>query len=189
MLRALRDRSRSPVPVLSSCIRRTDMVGRALFLRTWMRHLVCPPTVLDGQMYFETVKPNANWPGNIWLRFEVPRELSLGGRTYAVDFTLWHGETLAAATELPLHRGSANKGRALILNWPRAPRGRGRVIVSRLVGMSFLFDEPLLRSQGFTRYAASLDVHHRDHVHENCLLGNLRVEFGPSHVSRHNRER
>jgi len=79
MLRALRDRSRSPVPVRSSYIRRTNMVGHALFLRAWMRHLVCLPTVLDGHTYFETVKPTANWPGDIWLRFEVPRELSLGG--------------------------------------------------------------------------------------------------------------
>ena len=130
-----------------------------------------------------------NFPGDVWLRAESPYALNLNGAEYAVDFTLWHGGELGSATRVQLLRGSASQQRALVLNWPRAPRGRGRVIVSRLVGMSLFFDVHRWRYLGHERFCQALHVHHVDDVHEHCLLNNLSVEVGSEHVGRHNARR
>ena len=123
------------------------------------------------------------------MRFEKPYVLRLPeDKLYAMECTLWHGEALETATELPLHRGSSNQGRALVFNWPGAGDD-GRVIVSRLIGMSLLLDAGSWATRGFGRFNQGLVVHHLDHCHENCFLGNLAVEERGPHVGQHNRER
>jgi hypothetical protein len=160
----------------------------AAYLRVWLRHLQAPPSVLAGRAYFQLVNEH-RLPGHVWLQAEPPHVINFDNVVYTVDFTLWHGGDLGSATRVPLLRGSANQHRALVMNWPRAPRGRGRVIVSRLVGMSLFFDADRWRYLGYERFCQALHVHHMDDVHEHCLLSNLSVEIGSEHVARHNARR
>ena len=108
---------------------------------------------------------------------------------YALDFSLWHGATLQTAVRLPLLRGSSNQQRALTFCWPKAERSEGRVIVSRMVGMSLLYDVQRWAAPGYERFSQKLVVHHLDEVHENNFLINLSVEVGGDHVGGNNRRR
>ena len=168
---------------------RTEAAAVGSFVREWRRGLCAPPVVDDGLVYFPLAKEVPEWPGYVWARIQSPYLVEQGGYTYALDVTLWHGSNLASATELHLLNGSANGGRALVFHWPRAPRGRGRVIVSRLLGMSLLFREDVWGAQGYCRFDSRLHVHHVDGQHANCFLKNLRVEVGSVHVAEHNRAR
>ena len=125
----------------------------AAYLRWWLRHLATPPSALAGRVYFRLANEH-QFPGSVWLRAEPPYVINFDNAMYTVDFTLWHGSDLGSATRVQLLRGSANPHRALVMNWPRAPRGRGRVIVSRLVGMSLFFDADRWRYLGHERFFA-----------------------------------
>jgi hypothetical protein len=106
-----------------------------------------------------------------------------------METSLWHGNAPETASRLPLVGCSSNGGKALAFNWPRAPRGEGRVIVSRLLGMSLCFDADVWHQQGFNRFDARLHVHHADDVHFNNFMDNLEVTEGGPHVGEHNRRR
>ena len=123
------------------------------------------------------------------MRLEPPHCVQHEGRYYAMECSLWHGATLADAVRLNLLSCSSNGGLALCFNWPRAPRGTGRIIVSRLLGMSLNFNEEEWLRQGYRRFDQRLHVHHDDDVHANCFLRNLVVTVGRVHVAMHNRER
>ena len=143
--------------------------------------------VLDGRTYFLLVKQKESWEGSMWARVEAPYGLELK-RHYALDVSLWHGSSLEQATRQSLCQGSANGGKALVLNWPGAGDG-GRVVVSRMLGMSLLFDKDHWARTGLCRYSKDLVVHHRDDQHENCFLRNLEVKYKPLHTACHNSER
>ena len=143
--------------------------------------------VLDGRTYFLLVKSKEAWRGEMWARLEPPYGIQLT-RHYALDMSLWHGSSLADATSQPLRQGSANGGKALVVNWPGAGDG-GRVVVSRMLGMSLLFDSDHWSRTGMHRYHKDLVVHHKDEQHENCFLGNLEVKYRPLHTAEHNRQR
>ena len=158
-------------------------------MREWRRGVYTPPTLCSGRAYFMLAKEKAELPGNVWARIEEPYVLERGGYHYAMDVSLWHGDELETAVSVNLVHGSANGGRALAFNWPRAPRNRGRVVVSRVLGMSLLFIADAWRQQGYERFDARLHVHHVDGEHANCFLGNLRVVVVSEHVAEHNRAR
>ena len=176
-------RARLPYP------HRTPAADVGSFLRAWRRGLYAAPVVHAGRAYFPLAKEVLEWPGDVWARIQQPYVVQHGGYSFALDVTLWHGDSLASATELNLVNGSANGGRALVFNWPCAPRGRGRVIVSRVLGMSLLFPAAVWMAQGYHRFDPRLHVHHVDGQHANCFLNNLRVEVGAYHVAEHNRAR
>lgn len=182
--RALRQ-LRSELPF----VHRTEPLDYAAYLRVWLPHLRSWPTLVDGRPWFLLQKEKLELPGEVWARLEHPHVLYLRGLSYAVETSLWHGESLETATKLDLHRGYANGGQALVFNWPRAPRGSSKVIVSRLLGMSMFFDESRWTAQGLSRFSQDLHVHHLDDRHTNCFLRNLEVEFRPRHVAHHNRQR
>ena len=165
----------------------TPVTSLGPFLRTWLRHLDGRMQVVDGHTYFLLVKEKEVWSGQMWARLEQPYGLKLT-RHYALDVSLWHGPSLADATQQPLRQGSANAGKALVLNWPGAGDG-GRVVVSRLLGMSLLFDKDHWSRAALCRYDQRLVVHHKDDRHENCFLGNLEVKYRPLHTAEHNRQR
>jgi hypothetical protein len=192
MSAADRSRSRSPTGRISRGFLARVLTPRfnyGAYLSTWLRHLLSRPVILESHVYFELLKMHDYLPGKLWLRLEVPYVVHSRGSVYALDFTLWHGDVLDTSLLISLSRGSANGGRALTLNWPRAPRGRGKVVVSRIVGMSLFFDTDRFGRRGIQRYDAGIHVHHIDDVHENCLLRNLQVCMGSEHVSHHNRRR
>lgn len=193
-----RNRSRSPMPRADALVRMrgqldfvhsTVPVESSAFLRTWMRCLVVGPTQCEGRQYFPLVKEHDSWPGCMWLRMEDPHALHLRGSIYAVDFSLWHGEELLTAMQQPLLRGSANQKRALTFCWPKVHRGQGRVVVSRIIGMSLLFDPQRWAEHGYGRFHPKLHVHHVDGIHENCFLNNLCVVLGKDHIGDHNHRR
>ena len=151
--------------------------------------MLAPPTMLNGRPYFQLHKEHSHFDGTVWLRFEQPRMVQRGDLCFAVDFTLLHGLTLDGATALNLLKGSSNGKKALVFNWPKAPRGEGRTIVSRLIGMSLLYDPDVWQPLGFTRNDGRLDVHHSDDNHLNCFVNNLKVVHHGTHVGDHNRRR
>ena len=167
----------------------TQPVEYATFLRLRIQHLRALPVLVDGRAYFLLHKEHTEFDGEVWMRLEPPYTVQHNGRTFAVEFSLWHGVALAVAERLRLLSCSSNHGHALCFNWPRAPRRRGRVIVSRLLGMSLSFNEEDWFRQGYHRFDERLHVHHDDDVHYNCFLRNLVVIVGGDHVAMHNRER
>ena len=168
---------------------RAEPLNYAAYLRAWLPHLRSLPTLVDGKPWFLLQKEKPEFPGEVWARLEQPHVLHLRGLSCAVQTSLWHGEQLETATKLDLHRGYANGGQALVFNWPRAPRGSAKVIVSRLLGMSMFFNEARWAAQGFSRFSQDLHVHHLDDHHANCFLCNLEVELRARHVAYHNRQR
>ncbi len=164
----------------------TPQVAMATFLRQWMRHFIHPPEALLGRTYFLMLKEDETWRGAVWMRLEQPYVRWSRGSAFALEFTLFHGESLASSTQLELHRGQTNHGKAIVFKWPGAG-ARGKVVVSRLLGMSLMFDAPFWTSQGFTLNDQRLVVHHRDDQHGNCFLNNLVVDTRPSHSSFHAR--
>ena len=190
-----RSRSRSPprgVVALRARLpypHRTEAAELGSFVREWRLGLYAAPVVNAGRVYFPLAKEVPDWPGYVWARIQEPYAVEHGGYAFALDVTLWHGGNLASAVKLHLLNGSANGGRALVFNWPYAPRGRGHVIVSRLLWMSLLFREDVWGPQGFRRFDPRLHVHHVDGQHANCFSNNLRVEEGSVHVAEHNRAR
>ena len=191
----LRSRSRSrslPLARLRSQLSfplRTEAFNRAVFLRQWQRYLPSRPILVDDLLWLPLCKEREHWPGNIWARVERPYVLECRGLTYVLEVSIWIGSSQQTSVRQNLLRGSANGGQALIFNWPGAPRGEGRVIVSRLLGMSLLFNEDRWSAQEYSRFDDDLHVHHLDDNHPNCLLGNLSVEVGPQHIAYHNRWR
>ena len=167
----------------------TAPVEYAPFLRKWLQHLLARPVEHEGQQYFPLVKEHTSWPGHMWLRMEKPYSLRLRGNSYALDFSLWHGADLVNAVRQTLLRGSSNQARALTFCWPRAGRGQGRVVVSRMVGMSLLFDAQRWAQHGYGRFHQKLHVHHLDDIHENCFMNNLCVVLDADHIGDHNRRR
>jgi hypothetical protein len=135
-------------------------------------------------MYFLLFKEKDKWDGEVWMRPEHPYGLELNLH-YALDVSLWHGTSLETATQLPLRQGTANGGKALVFNWPRAGSD-GRVIVSRLLGMSLFFDADHWGRTALSRFDKNLVVHHVDGVHQNCFLRNLEVMYKPLHTAFHN---
>ena len=123
------------------------------------------------------------------MRLEPPHVVTRGGRNYAMETSLWHGDAPEHARRLPLVSCSSSGCKALAFNWPRAPRGEGGVIVSRLLGMSLCFDIDVWHPHGFSRFDRRLHVHHADEEHLNNFLGNLEVTEGGPHVGEHNRRR
>jgi hypothetical protein len=185
-----RSRSRSPPDRVSGSTRvfvRTPPFDYQGHLRAWLSCAQHRPTIADGRTYFVMEKKFADFPGQLWMRIEEPYVLHTRGAAYGLEFSLWHGDALPTATRVEMHRGSANQGRALVMNWPGAARGLERVIVSRLIGMSMLFDGSRWHQQGYARFDRRLVVHHLDHVHENCHIRNLVVGVASDHVAHHNR--
>ena len=123
------------------------------------------------------------------MRLEEPYALRASDYMYAMEFSLWHGAVLGQTTRLPLVRSNSNDGLARAINWPGAGRGKGRTIVSRLVGMSLLFDHEHWAAAGFVRFHKRLVVHHRDGRHTNNFLASLEVKEKGQHTAAHNRER
>lgn len=178
-------RSRSPVPPL----RRHGVPAAHLgtLLREWRGDWVGPSVEIGARSLLPLVKEHADFEGDVWLAVEEPYVLELRSVQFSLDFSLWHGLCPATATRLNFCRGSSNNFQALVFNWPRAPRSRGRVIVSRLIGMSLFFR--VARWDPLFRFDQRLHVHHRDHDHSNCFLNNLEVKLASEHVALHNRHR
>ena len=164
----------------------TAQVHMGQFLKLWMSHLLYRPVPFEGRTYFRLFKEVATWTGDVWMRLEAPYIVRSRGLEYAVEFTLWHGNILDTATQLALLRGQANRGQALIFNWPGAGN-RGKIVVSRLIGMSLLFDATFWGSQGYVRNDERLIVHHRDGRHQNCFVNNLVVDKNRDHRHFHAR--
>ena len=163
-----------------------DATCRSQFLRRHIASFSERMCTRGGVTYVRMCKPVQDLRGEVWAELTTPREVTVGGgATYLIDVRLWHGESLERSTELVLHRGSANEGQALIFNWPRAGN-RGRIIVSRMLGMSRMYDPSV---HGFARYADELVVHHRCEQHRHSLLSNLEIVRRGPHAAHHNRTR
>ena len=154
------------------------------FIRQWASRLQFLPEFYDSKAYFQLCKPQPDLPGDAWVVFGEPYELTIRDITYKLEFTIWHGAAPASACRVPLVRSSSNGFQALVFNWPGAKgHSGGRVVVSRILGMSLLYDARA--HMGIPRFDSRLHVHHRDGNHANCLLSNLEVKTAQDHIRGH----